>query len=94
MMRKSDKVSFSRLIQVASSRHAPYVLTCRLIQVASSRHAPYVLTCTYIRSSGILLDPDDPERLIRRERRSAFRFFGRITYYVLCFISPSGAACV
>jgi hypothetical protein len=76
-MRKSDKVSFSRLIQVASSRHAPYVLTC-----------------TYIRSSGILLDPDDPERLIRRERRSAFRFFLRITYYVLCFISPSGATCV
>ena len=44
------------------------------------------------RRLGILPDVNDPARLIRRERRSAFRFFLRITYYTS--FSPSGATCI
>ena len=42
------------------------------------------VTCTHTRRPGILLDT------IRRERRSAFRFFLRIIYYALCFIRRLG----
>ena len=62
-----------------------------ITQVANSKNTPYVVT--YISVGRASRPAIASAQLIRRERRSAFRFFGRITYYVLCFISPSGATC-
>ena len=58
-----------------------------ITQVANSKDTPYVVT--YISVGRASRPAIASAQLIRRERRSAFRFFGRITLYYAS-LAPAG----